>query len=645
VVLYGRLPVSRSAIPELLADLARWPGVDRSALPEDRRHDFDQRVEAVRLFVEEKDVTLTAIARRTRVQREQLYRLLQRCMSKHADGRIYGFRGLLPHQHLKEYERHAAVKATVPRGRGGSAGAMSQLLRRLPALERWLTQAARKRNRPLREGEFREVRPSLHRMHRQFLDKCRELGVRDHEWPFNRDGLGFRSFQSFVYGVKASRGRAEPEEEEAAPAVEAPTTELDDEMPPALMPFDAVQFDGHKIDMRLTLKFIDPFGMEALFEITRIWILVCLDVVTRAVLGYCIAASSEYDNDDVARALQSCFGPRQAPKLTIPALSIREGGGFPSDLFERARYPGWKWFQYDNARANLAEATLRRLSDIVGCYVHAGRLGEPNDRAFIERFFAVVARSGLHQLPGSTGSSVDDIVRSLADLGPDLQLRMTVEELCQVIEVMLGDYNGESHGGLGGRTPLEAMRYWLEKPGVHVRQLPAPKRRQMMFLQEAVLKRVRGSGGPHVNFEGVRYSSDILRANPHLVGKQIRVYFNTQDIRQLHAFFEDGAELGILVAARSWRRTAHSLRQRKEILRLVRLGKLRYRPDEDAIEAYSLYKRRQARTKKTAATALAELQMTIQQAQALEAPPAAGGPQRPSEPRAQPPALCAPTEL
>lgn len=635
VILWGRMPITRSAIPEQLADLSNWPCVDRTALADNARNRFDQQVDAVTLFVEQPDVPLIEIERRTGVKRGQLYRLMDRCLRKHDDGRIQGFRGLLPYKHLKEYERRAKVAATKPRGRGGSAGALQQLLDRLPALRRWLVRQARQRNQPLREGEVREVRKTLRHIHKRFLERCAKLGIKETEWPFNRDERGLRSLQAFIYREQRSPTAERPGAAcDAAGEISGESPEVDDEVGwlAALLPFDAVQFDGHKLDLRLTLRFVDPFGMESLFELTRIFILVCIDVITRAVLGYHIVLSQEYDSDDVAHALQACFGPHRGPALTIPGLSVREGGGYPSELFEeQARYPGWRWFQYDNAKANLSEATLGRLSDIVGCYVHAGRLGEPNDRAFIERFFATIARLGLHQVPGTTGSSTDDVVRRLGDLGSDIALAMTVDELEQVVEVMLADYNGESHGGLGGRTPLQAMRYWLSKPGVRIRSLPPQKRRQLIFLQEARIVTLRGEARPYVNFEGVRYTSDVLASKTELRGKKVRIYFNTQDIRQLHAFFEDGTELGILIASRAWRRTAHSLRQRREILRLVRLGKLRYRADDDAVEAYALYKRRQARMSKKAANSLAELQKTAQRgsngaAGIVSSPPASEAP-------------------
>lgn|GEM_PF-258553 len=632
-VLWGHLPIKRSAIPELLADLSTWPTVDTTAFEETDRAIFDSRAEAVRLFVEERDIPIAEITRRTGIHREQLYRQLGRCLGKAEDGRIHGFRGLIRNKHLKEYVRTAPVRPSKPRSKGGAAGALRSLRNRHPKIGLWLERQAKQRSKPLGE-ETRKVKKKFSAIHKEFLEKCRDAGVKDTEWPFNRDHLGERTLQEFIRRIENSCGDSGSDQDSSV----LPTPEkladsgsrTESGVPQPILPFDAVQFDGHKIDLRITLRYVDPFGLEFLFELTRIWILVALDVVSRAALGFQVVLAPEYDSDEVAKALQSCFGSSSPPPFTIPGLAVRQGGGFPCDLFEVAKHPGWRWFQYDSARANLAEANLIRLGDIVGCFIHTGRLGEPDDRAFIERFFAYLAKSGFHQVPGTTGSNPSDSVRRLGDVGKDLSRLMTVDELLQVVYVMLADYNGESHTGLGGRTPIEALRYWLNKPGVLVRTLPPQKRRQLIFLQEARVVTIVGGSKkqrrkPHINFEGVRYTCNLLEGKAELIGKRIRIYFNIQDIRQLHAFFEDGSELGILIASRSWRRTAHSLRLRKEILRLIRLGKLNFRDGDDAIEAWAVYKRRTAPKDKRSATALAK-QGQIQAAAAANVPTATSAP-------------------
>lgn len=638
VVLWGNLAIRRSAIPETLADLSSWATVDKSALSPPAAAVYERQVEAIRLFVEQPDLPIADILKQTGVHREQLYRLLNRCLKTHTDGRIYGFRGAIAYAHLKEYERTQKVKPSKLQAKGGAAGALKQLLRNLPDIATWLAKEARIRDRSLKPGEMREIHKGVRSLHREFLKRLRTAGVREDEWPFNRDEQGLRSFQEYFYSGAAKA--LDGDEGDAAPgkvALEEPA--LEKQGPPAMWPFDTVQFDGHKLDIRVTLSFKDQLGLETLVELTRIWVLVCLDVVTRAVLGYSIVYATEYDSDDIARALQSCFGDHKGPTFSIPGMAIRPEGGFPNGLFEEAKYPGWRWFQFDSARANLANATLERLTDIVGCFVRSGRLGEPDDRAFMERFFAMLAKHGLHRLAGSTGSSPDDLIRELADVGSDLRLLISTDELEQVIECLLGDHNGESKTGLNGRTPLQAMRHFFAKPGGRFRQLPSIKRQQLIFLQEARLIPVRGKTNPYINFSSVRYTSDVLSTKSGLVGKKLRIYFNSQDIRHVKAFFEDGAELGTLIASRSWRRTPHSLRQRQEIQRLVRLGKLHYREGDDAIEAYVNHKRKLAKTNKRAASSLAELAKTVEMAEQYTAESRAAEVAMPASP--SPPAAAA----
>ncbi|AKJ29432.1 hypothetical protein [Caldimonas brevitalea] len=597
VVPWGRLPTTRSAIPELLNDLTRWPTVDEDALPEAHRDNYRRREEAVRLFVQERDLPLQEIFQRTGVQRAQLYRMIARCLAVDSEGRLQGFRGLVPYKRLKAYERTAKVAPAAPRSRGGGAvGGFTGLLKRHPSLEAWLIQEARARHQAL-SGDAREVRKTVRRLHKQFLEQCRECGVREDEYPFNRALMGLRTLQEFVLRSKdrGSAGGAGTADARVpgAGASGSGFAEGQHEGPLAALPFDVIRFDAHGLDVRFTLRFTDSCGMDSVLELTRIFILVCLDVATRAVVGYHLALSNQYDSDDVAGAVRSCFGPRGRPLSAIAGLQVRDGAGFPSDLFDAARFPGWTWLQYDNTRATLPAATLDRLGDIVGCFVHAGPLGALDGGPDIAgRFFSSLARHRLRQVRGSTEDGASEPICPLADGSRDTAASrlMSVEELEQLVDVMLGDYNAEPQGVLGGRSPLKAMQDELEKPGLVIRQLGQTKRQQLIFLQEARYVTVRGKAAgaprPHVNFQGVRYTSDMLANKPALVGQRIRVYFNTQDIRFLHAYCEDDSALGVLVASRSWRSTPHTLRQRQEILRLVRLGKLRFEEGEDALKAY-----------------------------------------------------------
>ncbi|WP_051374098.1 hypothetical protein [Paraburkholderia sprentiae] len=72
-----------------------------------------------------------------------------------------------------------------------------------------------------------------------------------------------------------------------------------------------VEFDGHRLDIRLKVVTCDPLGFEQEFEIDRAWLLVIIDVCTRAVLGYYIALGREYSRYDVIKTIEGSGALRQ----------------------------------------------------------------------------------------------------------------------------------------------------------------------------------------------------------------------------------------------------------------------------------------------------------------------------------------------
>ncbi len=608
-ILFGNLSFDRFSIPENLRDVSAWPAVDVKALDEESRANFVARQDALVLFIESPSVSLAEIKRQTGVDPKTLYRMIPRCFAMHADGRIYGFRAVIPYERLKNYERTQSVNSLAAPDGKGLAGAFSQLIKRYPQLEKFLEEEAKNRRAPINTA--REVRKTVKRIHKRFLEQCRAAGVKPNEYPLNRDLAGLRSLGHYLkqHDLRTFESAARSKgADHIGPAF--PANEEEERAPPATRAFEVIEFDGHKIDLRLTVRVIDPFGFETLFELTRIWILVLLDVASRAVIGYKLALSTEYNKDDVAGALQNALMPFRPRNYKLPDLSIRVGGGFPSAVVPEAEFACWEWFRFDGAKSHLAADTLARLTQVVGCWPDNGPRGEPNKRKSIERFFPELAKNFAHRLPGTTGSDPDSIERALGDPKGDLSLLVELDELEDMVEVLLADYNGTSHSGISSRTPLEAMAQLIARDHGYVRTLPRVMRSNLCLLQEAKIVPIKGNLAtgtrPHINFLEVRYTSDVLSSSPGLINKKLRIYFDVRDLRMVKAFFEDGSELGVLRAARPWCYTPHSLRVRREILRLKRLGKLKYREGDDPVEAWEKLKRREGSTNKRAATALAK---------------------------------------
>ncbi len=63
--------------------------------------------------------------------------MIRRALSPHSDGRLWGYRALVPGVHVASYERTVAPKV-LTHVKAGNAGAFTQLLQRYPGLARQL---------------------------------------------------------------------------------------------------------------------------------------------------------------------------------------------------------------------------------------------------------------------------------------------------------------------------------------------------------------------------------------------------------------------------------------------------------------------------------------------------------------------------
>jgi hypothetical protein len=107
----------RRAANEAAANLSR-PPAGRRALPGGRPL---REIEAV-----------------TGVDRIHLYRLLDHCLQPHGDGRVFGWRALVPYARVAEYCRTSRI---TPRPDGaGAAGAFAVLMQTHPALAAWIAE-------------------------------------------------------------------------------------------------------------------------------------------------------------------------------------------------------------------------------------------------------------------------------------------------------------------------------------------------------------------------------------------------------------------------------------------------------------------------------------------------------------------------
>jgi len=606
-------------------DLATWPSVDVSALPKDQRIIFDKRYQAIQLYVSGEG--LRQIEQATGISSRQVYSLLDRCLTVDGDSRIAGLRGLIKHRRLEPYTRTASLTVECLMTGQGFAGAFSALLERYPVLVSWLQQKIKERAVFLRQVSTEPVLKTrligLAKLHVAFLQQCRKAGMTATDYPFNTDRAGIAALSSHVKSTLLAHFRNAARAAGAHHLKGLPSSLANST--PAVRPYQVVEFDGHRLDVRLKIVISDPLGYEQEVEIDRIWLLVILDVCTRAVLGYHLVIAREYNRYDVIKTIEHALTPHRPRIFTLPGVGYGNLGGFPSRKLPELGYALWQRFKLDNAKANLANDIRTALCEFIGCTVDAGPPHHPDDRPYIERFFGTIAATLSSRLPGYTGSDPKDVRRLLCSSKCDLRLFLTLAELEELMEVSLATYNATPHSGLHGRTPLEAMEYHVRGRAEMLLWVPEPKRRTLCLMQQAKRCRVRGylqqGTRPHINLFQVRYTSEVLASSGSLLGSSLRIYYNSDDLRTVRAFLEDGTELGILKAQGAWGEISHDLSMRRELMKLRGKKRLMATLDQFFIDDFIEHKKSRAKRSRRAASDLERTQRVLDKSPVAATPP------------------------
>ena len=279
--------------------------------------------------------TIRAIGGQTGINRRQLYSLLDRCLMVGVDGAVVGFPALIKYKRLAAYERTADIQGVPKAKASGLAGAFRALLERHPSLEAWLRQRIRERAVILSQisttdGLKTHLR-QLGRLHAGFIQQCRAIGITAADYPMNTDRLGIRALSAYVTAAMLTHFHSAARGAGASQLKGLPRT-ANSPLSAAMRPCQVVEFDGHRLDVRLKIVVQDPLGFEQEFEIERLWLLVIIDVCTRAVLGYHLVLSREYSRYDVIKTIEQALVPHQRHVFTLPGIGYGNAGGCPSSL-------------------------------------------------------------------------------------------------------------------------------------------------------------------------------------------------------------------------------------------------------------------------------------------------------------------------
>src|ERR1700676_2898855 len=100
-----RAPITQQSMPDQHRDTHKWPQIDISQFPLEERMAIERRQRAIRAYVEGQP--LASVCRDCRQTPSGVVRRFRRALEIQSDGRIYGWRAVLPYFRQKQYRRLA----------------------------------------------------------------------------------------------------------------------------------------------------------------------------------------------------------------------------------------------------------------------------------------------------------------------------------------------------------------------------------------------------------------------------------------------------------------------------------------------------------------------------------------------------------
>ncbi|MDO8926504.1 MAG: hypothetical protein Q7U94_06295 [Sideroxyarcus sp.] len=578
---------NRSSIAISIED---WVGIDENAMSEADAVKFQKRKEAISLYV--RGFKINEIAGKTQVKPKELYRFLNRCEAPNADGRRNGWRGIIPRNR---------IAAARPVGGGdsdriGHANQFTQFLIANPEIKKQLESLAICGRLTGEKGPKRNL--TVKRIKDEMIRECRRIGLTVADYPLSVSSQAYGAIRRFVAKV-----RGEISNKNAAVGGISI-------LPPVTHCYQRLEADGHWKDLECTVELPSPTGRGVYYlPIERLWLIPVLESQSTAALGYSIAYGANYSGGDLIRGVRSATLPWIPMELTAKGLRYCKNGGFPSGLDEQLAYICSDEILLDNHKGHLSAFAISQIHRTLGATPVYGAIDNPNARACAEGFFSLLEEMVFHTLPNSTGSTPRN--RDVKDpMGNAIKYRITDQHVHEIAEVALSRYNAGCPPG-SSLTRVEILQRYVRDPRSLVRRIPNDERERIQLYDLELELKIKGNAEkgirPHVYYLESRYTNPVIASSYSLIGKKLRAYGHSGDIRTFETFFESGASAGAVICERRFRGTPHSALTRRHSNASRRVGSHSQNSMGDDIAGYRDSLVGKAQTSKPAATELARL--------------------------------------
>lgn len=543
----------RFDVNELRSIRENWNDIPSEVIPEKYREIYIKRKKAVDMYID--GYSTQTIFDRTGIGHNHITEFILKCITMEDEGFI-GYQGLIPYTRI------------TPKPQKES-GNFSKLIKTYPTLKDFIA------------GNFfgdkkytLEKNMNLKTLHNKFLSECLKLGIQQHEYPFNTSTKGYVSLCKYVKTLQKENISKQAERESKDNRQKLLSTGIGKRYTHnALIPFSVVQVDGHIMDIQYNVEIYNTDGTISKIVATRAWLFAVIDVATRCILGFSVSQEFNYNQYDVIEAIKNAIVPRERMAFTTKGFRYPENGGYYSLAFPELRYVLFDTLMLDNAKSHLAEHTVNKIVDELKCSINYGSVATPETRGIIERFFGGLETRGFHKLPSTTGSNIRDLKRREPEKAA-VKYDITYDEILELLEVLIAEYNNTPHSGLDNLTPLESMRKKIFEAGMSPTLADASmmKAIEQLDYRTTTRKVVGGKNGKraYINFLGSEYRSNELSLTGTYIGQTITIIYNPRDISYVEAYTKNGLYIGTLIARGEFGTKSHSVKTRKNVKKFAR---------------------------------------------------------------------------
>lgn len=131
---YKQQRITREQLLSCYPDIKEWPQNDKSALTGKMLSLYEQRENIIYEYFS--GILIKHISETYYVSRRQIHKLVNKCIKTHKDGKIWGFRALVPYKRQKDYTRiKQQTGCNRIDQRSGMSGVLHQLFERYPDMK------------------------------------------------------------------------------------------------------------------------------------------------------------------------------------------------------------------------------------------------------------------------------------------------------------------------------------------------------------------------------------------------------------------------------------------------------------------------------------------------------------------------------